>query len=261
MPDDALRERCQQVVETVLTNNGWALASADDASFLEAVQRRVAERFADRLSGPAEVLDDAIARAAKNVYCTLLYQAYRQDGADRQLHAMTEAKRFVYRRLLVMTDGDEALADECAQDAVSQAWLHWHDVRDPGSFLGYILRIGVNGVLAARRHEARQERTSDTGTEQPDDSEFGRWNVQLEQMIEMNELLRQVYETILRCLSRAEEVRVVVEHVLLGKSYKELAESWGRRAGYLHLLKFRALKNLQNCEEFRRLRAEWRGQE
>lgn len=257
MFSDPLRERCQLVARRVLKDNGWELVSADDKSFVQKILDRIVDRFPAVPKPASEITDDLIIRATKNAYCAVLYQAYKDDGSEEQMQAMTEVKNYVYRRLLALTQGDGAMADECAQDAMTQAWLHWHRVRDPGTFLGYVQRIGVHRVLDLQRRDERLEPLSNGNAEQRNGPEFSTPGRQLEQMTEASDLFRRAYAAIERCLSRPEEVRIIVEHLILDRPYKELARAWGKQASYLHLLKFRALEKLAKCKEFVDLRREW----
>ncbi len=256
MPTDSLYERCQRVATILLQQNDWALAHADEPFFIEVVARRVGELFPDKVNAPAEIPDNAISRAAKNAYCVRLYEAYRQSGSEEQSRAVAEAKIFVFRRLLRMTDGDEQLADECAHEAASQAWLKWDQVREPGCFLGFVLRIGVREVLARRRKDKRLADMPE-GDEDLQNPEFTMSKANAEHPAEVGDMRRRVREAILRCLLREEEARIIIEIFLDGRSYKELATAWGKPAAYLQVHKFRAMEKLMKCKEFLGLRRDW----
>jgi len=253
MTDDLLLERCQQVFEQLTRGYYWTMVKTNEAAFIAEVYKRVSR------TAPTEAgLDEVIKRAVKNVYCARLYDAYRLDGTEQQKLAMSEVKDFVFRRLLMKAHNDARLADECAQKAVEQAWFKWHTIQAPGSFLGFVLRIGIHELIDRQRQDARlvdmPEEVS-SATEGKD-----QWRLTadtVEWSSEWSDLRRRLVDAIQKCVERVEEARLLVEMFLDGKTYNELAVSWGKEASYLHLLKFRALKNLRACEDFLVLKRDW----
>lgn len=259
--DVDLYARCTADIPAVLADNGWTLVAADDQAFMGKVVEVVRERLR-RSSGPKEAaVPSMIRRAITNVYCERLYRAYKQDGTSVQEQAMQEVFQFVYRRLLLTAEGDEQLAYQCANDAVNIAWQTWERVRDPGSFLGYVQRIGVNGVLAVLKEAARK---IDLLSDEEDENDnmihmLHEPSPDPEQQYESQALARRIYQVIGQCLSASREARIIIEMFVHGKRYVELATEWQITASYLHGLKFRALKKIRDCEAFIALRREWFG--
>jgi RNA polymerase sigma factor (sigma-70 family) len=259
MSIDPLSDRCRLISNILLRANNWTLVQADDATFANTVLKRIRERYSIT-TDPSDISDEAIRQATKNVYSTQLHEAFGLDGDAKQIIAMTEMKRFVYRRLLMMTEGDEMLADICAQDAVTQAWRAWKTVREPGTFLGFVLRIGIHEKLAWDRKNQRLAGPLDDadGEKTIPAALISQTSVEAES--ESNNLQRQVRTAIERCLPKQLEAHLIVELFLKGKPFKELAEATGIRIKSLHMLKFRALRKLQKCQDFVELWGSWRGQ-
>lgn len=244
-----LKEKCQRVASDLLANNSWTLVNATDSVFLNEVCELVLKRNATE-----DELENVARRATISVYCVYLYEAYHDDGSERQTQAMNETLRYLYQRLLMTADGNELLAEEAAQFAIVQAWEHWKEVRDPHSFLSYVLQIGVRQLLQIKRKDKRYDDVEDDESATP----LEKLRVEsFENQVELDDAIRHIYQIVHHCLERPEEIRIVIDHVLEGKSYKDLLTDWQTQASYLHLLKFRALKKLEGCEEFLRLRREW----
>jgi uncharacterized protein (DUF2267 family) len=249
-----LKERCQRVVSEVLANNGWLLVGATDLAFLDEVHELVLKRDTTESE-----LENVTRRATISVYCAYLYDAYHDDGSDRQAQAMGEVFRHVFRRLMLTARGDENLADVSANYAVEQAWLHWQDVRDSHSFLNFVLTIGIRAVWAAQKENDRNlEEGAEEDEAAPTLAQVAA-NENVEKTVEVSDMIQRVHRVVHHCLDRPEEIRIVFEHILGDKPYKELMHIWQKKASYLHLLKCRALKNLNKCQEFLELRREWLG--
>ncbi len=255
MEEDTLDERCRRIVAALIKQNGWSLAQANDA-FVETVRRRVVERFGDQ-SPAVEIPESAIRRAVMNGYCVLVYEAFHNDGSKEQAVAMEEMKRYVYRRLLVKAGQDEKLADECAQDAVTQSWLKLNTVRSAESFLYFALRIGIRAFLETIRKHKREIDLPEENGDDPPGPPFTVPGASVTGPPEAGDWHRRMRDVIARCLPRPEEARLMVERYLEGKSYKEMSKSWGKSANYLQVLKFRAAKRLMACQEFLDLWHDW----
>jgi hypothetical protein len=250
-----LETQCRRIARDVIANNGWKLVNERMPAFVDEVCRVARSRLPEGSKGDENV----IRRAVIYVYCSYLYDAYHDDGSDRQAQAMGEVFRHVFRRLMLTARGDENLADVSANYAVEQAWLHWQDVRDPHSFLNFVLTTGVRAVRAAQKENNRS--LEEDGKEDEAASPLIQSAVDndVEKMMEASDMIRRVHRVVHRCLDRPEEIRIVLDHVLNDKPYKELMRVWQKKAAYLHLLKCRALKNLNKCREFLELRREWLG--
>lgn len=250
-----LEAQCRRVAREVMANNGWELVNEETPAFLD----EVCQIARQRLSGRNEEDENVIRRAVVYVYCAYLYEAYHDDGSDRQAQAMGEVFRYVFRRLMLTTRGDKNLADVSANYAVEQAWLHWQDVRDPHSFLNFVLTIGIRAVWAAQKENDRNVEEGAEGDEAVPPLDQAAAVEDVEKTVEESDMIRRVRRVVHHCLDRPEEIRIVFDHILGDKPYKELMRLWQKKASYLHLLKCRALKNLNKCEEFLELRREWLG--
>jgi DNA-directed RNA polymerase specialized sigma24 family protein len=259
MTRESLQERCQSLLTVLLKSNSWTLVQAGDPVFVDEVLRRVEALYPNGQDKTASISDESIRRAGKNVYCIRLYEAFKRDGSDRQIVAMTEVKHFVYRNLLLLTAGDERLSDECAQDAVHQAWLTWESIRVPEAFLGFVLRIGIHAKFAHDRKVKKQvDFIDETEGEQPAVMPLNPPET-TEEIAEAGDLFGRVRKAIEHCLPKKAEADLVKEIFLNEKSFKELAKLMDVRTTQLHLLKFRALKKLRECQEFVDLWRSWQG--
>ncbi len=258
--DSNLQAQCTQTIPTVLDDNGWALATVSDPAFVTAVQQLVRQRLQQWPNLTEAALPQLIRRTITHIYCKQLYDVYKQDGSDAQAQAMAETFRFVYRRLLALTKGDQALAQHHAQDAVTKAWQTWDRVRDPGSFLGYVERIGINSVLAVLKRATYQ--IDPPGDESGNDMAARTLRETApgpEQQYETQALIRRVCQVITSCLPHSQEARIIIDVFIWGKRYIDMAAEWNTTASYLHGLKFRAIRKLRQCEAFTTLRQEWLG--
>lgn len=252
MIDKGLKERCRRTLRILVGLQRWKLIAADDEAFIDEAGERIAAR------PPEKWTDETIRQVMLNCYCIRLYHAFGLNGTEQQRLAMDDVKDFVFRRLLVMAVGDEQLADTCAQTAVEQAWLKLQTVQEPGSFLGFVLRIGIHELFDYHRREGRlldvpedEAGHTEVGDSKPLSAESA------EQAVAVTDLRERLRAAIKNCLERMEEARLLIEIFLEGKTYHELAESWGREARYLQVLKFRALKNLRGCSDFWALKQDW----
>lgn len=247
MSDKELLRHYRQTFRLMVGLNDWHLVAVDDEDFAGQVMAQLGLG-----EDSPEVADEVLRRAIMRCYCLRLYTAFGQQGSEAQRIAMREAKDFVLRRLLARAQGDIVLADECAQKAIEQAWLKWGTIRTPGSFLGYVLRIGIHELLSAGRQSRRLEDVPDG---EGDPRLWARADT--ETRVVEDDLRAKLRAAIRKCLQRAEEARLIIEIFLEGRSYHELAISWGCEASYLHLLKFRAIRNLKACGELLALQQEW----
>ncbi len=240
----------------MLQSNGWSLA---DDSFVESVLVRVTARFPNQ---PEAVTDEAIRRATTHAYCLLLYEAFNNDGSDEQERAIVEVFRYVYRAVRAKTRGDDRLAEECANTATAKAWEYRSRVTEPGAFLSYVLTIGLREAQAALKDDPRE--TSIEESEMEGEREDGKplepaFRVEgVEGEVEESDQVRRIAQAIANCLKRREEITLIIENVLLETSFMELSQLLGKTPPQLHLIKFRALKKLERCEEFSELAREWR---
>ncbi|GEM_PF-3297377 len=250
-----LEAQCRRIARDVMANNGWELVNGETPAFLD----EVCQIARQRLPGRNEEDENVIRRAVVYVYCVYLYDAYHDDGSDRQAQAMGEVFRYVFRRLMLTARGDKNLADVSANYAVEQAWLHWQDVRDPHSFLNFVLTIGIRAVWATQKENNRNVEEEAEEDEAVPTLDQVAASEDVEKTVEVSDMIRRVHRAVHRCLDRPEEIRIVFDHILGDKPYKELMHLWQKKASYLHLLKCRALKNLNKCQEFLELRREWLG--
>ncbi len=240
----------------MLQSNGWSLAGD---SFVESVLERLTARFPNQ---PEAVTDEAIRRAVTNAYCILLYEAFNDDGSDKQERAVVEVFKYVYRAVRAKTRGDDRLAEECANTATAKAWEYRRRVTEAGAFLNYALIIGLREAQAAIKNDPRE--TSLEETEMNGEREDGKplgpaFRVEgIEAEVEESEQVRRIVQAIANCLKRREEITLIIENVLLETSFMELSLLLGKTPPQLHLIKFRALKKLERCEELLKLQKEWR---
>lgn len=225
----------------------------DEADLCELAAERLGAGRAD-----ADTPDSAVIRAVKFAFSRLLYQAYLRDGTEAQERAFRAAQAYLYPMLLYRVNWDEALADDLTQEALFQVWasIRKKPLRESGAFLSYILQTGLHLLFRSykrkppesdRGPEAEDAADSDPAEKYPEAAPDLRAT---ETQAEHHLLYERVRAAIRRCLENNDRyIRIIEEHCLDGKSFRELAQQWQCTAARLHLIKHRALEKLKNCPE------------
>ena len=258
MSTHPLYDHCSPLIGQILANYGWKLVEPEDGAFIEAVLQRLPLEAGNSLEA---ITQETLLRPATNAYCFVLHEAYKQDGTERQIQAMTEVQHYVHQRLLLMTGGDESLADECTQDAISAAWRKWDKIQKPGSFLAFVLQIAIRNWLAVMRKKTTSEESYNELVDKPmaEVSFSLKEDKDLEKDSETDDYYTQFQEVLKKCLSRLIEIEVLTGFFITNKSFKQLAEEIGKPAETLHMIKFKALGKLKRCDDFQQFWNNWEG--
>jgi RNA polymerase sigma factor (sigma-70 family) len=243
--NEPLPELCRQISERLLEKRGWQLVEAKDAFIAEVLQKAQAWRISSRLP-----LDQVVERAAINSYCEVWYEACKPTDADRQRRALIELHDYIYKIALHLTEGDKFRAEEITQDALLAVYESLAEVRNPGSFMGYVRQVTRHRMLQLKRQEAKQmtddfedeeiketaSLTSEAQAPSPDDQPQSEQRQKLEALIT-------------HCLRSVLQQQVIMGVFLDNLSMKDLADQLGKTLGHIRKLKHEALEKLKKCGE------------
>jgi len=204
-----------------------------------------------------DIPDNTIIRAVQFTFGLMLHDAFLRDGTDEQEQAFRAALAYLYPKLLYRLRQDETLTDDLTQEALVRVWksIRRQPLREPAAFLAFLLKTGLHLTY---RHFADQKKTMppppelSAGHDNPEPMAASPTLVNdirvMEVEIERRMLLERVHTFLRECLEENEKyLRIIEEHFLNGKSFRELAQRWKCTAASLHLHKFRALKKLRDC--------------
>ena len=260
---DRDRENGKQVVVQQLRQRGWELV-ADVDQFAQSILAGVAASAADRKD--AKAARRRITRETLRGYSSLLYECLRSEDPKRKTRAFEELWEYLYPIALYKTR-DEGRAKEVAQRALIKAWEKGSQCRDPDRFLGWAKVV----LLSEIRMEARRAgRTQTVAWSQG--GEDGRETL-LEQMVrrasregisarpvESGVFRDKAVQHLRRALAAAlesEARRFVIEAFFIeGLGFKAIAEKLETTPSNVYTLKSRALAQLRDDEEFRRILSE-----
>ena len=141
----------------------------------------------------------------------------------------------VHRLCLGYVNGDEAVANDLAQDVFIKVWEHLDEFQQKSSIGTWIYRITVNVCLLFIRKNKKNKKVS--FTEIKDDS-----NIQ-EENDDQNRL-KQMYS----CIHKLKETeRIIILLVLEGLPQKEIAEVTGHSHQNIRVLVHRIKEKLTKC--------------
>jgi RNA polymerase sigma factor (sigma-70 family) len=236
---------------------GWRLV-VDEEAFLDEALPELERRLS-----AGQPFDRAVRAATINRYSLLWYAACRANGTARQERAFVELHNYAYRLALRLTDHDEYLANESAQEALIEAWRRLESLRDPGAFTKWImlivrskvyrqLRKGMRGALDETTGEttwqAREVTEAGRPAELSDAQEGARDRLSLTE-----EMRARLIAIIHKCLRSRRQREAVIGFFLEGKEHAEIAAQLGIDPQRLYVIKHRALARLRQCDEFMNL--------
>lgn len=239
-------DRCRASAHRMLASRSWRLLDfagigVTRDEFGQRVFRRVVELLAQG-SGLPE--DELIEKAVTNQYCVVLHDALT--SSDTLI--LTEAYLEIWKRLFpsaVHAVGPE-WAEDLTQKALLNIWRAFHNhpqpIRDPGAFFAWSSQILRREIGQWRRHREQQaekvpftltddENGADFAAEQPRGSDYDFWNL------------------VRRCLSRPDELAIILAVFRDDASIKVLADQIRRTPNWVSLKKFKALQRLRECRE------------
>lgn len=212
-----------------------------------------------RTQANAGTLAKAIERAVLHRYCTLWYAACRSGKPYQQHQAFYALHQYLYRTALYQAqnryecsrDYAELLAEDVAQTTVASLWQKLGDVKDPGSFLGYAKQAMIHELAHTMEREGNVlslEQAEEAAMNEDDNTPM----VDAGQD-EQRESVNAVEEAIRRCLRNKEKQQVVIDNLLHNKTLQQIADALGKKSAGVRMLKKRALAELSECAEMRKL--------
>ncbi len=141
----------------------------------------------------------------------------------------------VHRLCLGYVNGDEALANDLAQDVFIKVWEHLSEFQQKSSIGTWIYRITVNVCLLFIRKSKKKKKIS--FTEIKDD-------VTIQEENDNKNRLQQMYA----CIHKLKETeRIIILLVLEGLPQKEIAEVTGHSHQNIRVLVHRIKDKLTKC--------------
>jgi DNA-directed RNA polymerase specialized sigma24 family protein len=128
-------------------------------------------------------------------------------------------------------------------------------------FLGFILRIGIHYKLGRNRTDNKFLELS--GDDDGDESLMMKYVEQPgpESIAEISDLKRRVLTAIVHCLPKRDEANLIIDHMLNGRTPKELADALSTHVSTIHMKKFRAMRKLKKCSRFIEVWRGWEGKD
>ncbi len=270
--ENDFQEQGRQVVQQALASRGWGLVQ-DEENFVQQVLIEVGTRFAAAQPRPLEVI---LEQATVKCYGHIWYAACQATGTTRQQRAFEELHRFLYRIAFNRVDGNEYLAQECAQLALVRTWQNLEQVEDPGSFMWWTLRVVNNVVNRQFTTGKRKAIDPETGkvtwiqievtvsdsheTEETVDAKDILENattlarpdgLSFEREPTMTDEIRLELEAAIRtCLENERHQAVIIKTFLDEKGRQEVAAELNTTPEIVSVFKQRGLKYLKECEDF-----------
>jgi len=209
--------------------------------------------------------DDSLKTVEQTVmrcYCAHWYAACRSGEPAQQHNAFAALYAYLFQKAIyiammrynVERAYAEQMAADSAQEAIVLVWQKLHQVKEPGSFLGWAKLIVTRVVL----HKLQQEGDLDSlDAEEAAELADNRPPVspmpEAEPEITQAETPDPVEAAIRRCLKKADHQQIIIEHLLHNKTLKQVADRLGRTPGDVRQIKRRALDRLRKCEGMREL--------
>lgn len=261
---DALSELCHRLVPQVLAKRGWQLVK-DEPAFIEEVQLEAQSRV---LAGVRRPIDKIVEDATLNRYGYVWYNACCAAGTLSQRRALEELHRYLYSVARHYTHGDTPLAEDCAQEALVNAWQHLAQVQDPGAFMRWAsmivyhqvvrkLKEGTQVVDNAGENFRQSREISETDLASPatapGDDELTASQDQptrIEPGTSMTPQLRAKLEVVIHQCLGGQQPDVIIGLFLDDKTAKEVADELGTTPANIWVLKSRGLQKLRECQDF-----------
>jgi RNA polymerase sigma factor (sigma-70 family) len=258
-----LSDLCRRLAPQVLAKRGWQLIE-DEAAFIEEVRVEAQARLAYARRPIDKIVEDA----TLNRYGHVWHTACRSAGTLYQRRALEELHRYLYSVAWHYTHGDPSVAEDCAQEALIDAWQHLDQVQDPGAFMHWasmivyhrVVRKVNEGTQVVKNDEEsiRQSReVSETDlvsqTDAPGDDELMSAYDQpapSDPSPAMTAELRAKLEAAINQCLGGQQPAVIIGLFLDDKSAKEMADELGTTPANVWVLKSRGLQKLRECQDF-----------
>ncbi len=193
-----------------------------------------------------------LARAVLHCYCAHWYAACCSKEPVQQHAAFTALHAYLFRtaqyvaivRYNIAPAYAEQLAADSAQEAILIIWQKKQQVKQPGTFLGWVKLIVTRVVL----HKLQGEVDMDSlDSEAEANVEDNQQPTATTPDVASDEAQQVAEEAIRRCLKQIAHQQVIIEHLLNNKTLNQIAELLGRTPSDVRQIKRRALTRLRQC--------------
>ncbi len=257
-----------RIAELVGTR-GW-LGGEAPPEFVETVLEDLRAQNAED-APEAAVLE----RSVKRCYARWLYAGTGAEKLEERGRAYQELERYLFASARYLLRDAEEMRD-ATQRALTRVMEERGNCRDEASFLGWCQQVLVNDVRDMRRRAVKKETLAEGERYVKREILMGDLAPEREDVYDApplpglredgdpvaEEALRNpMFEALLyalrKCLEKERRVRVIVELFLNGKALLQVAQELGLSARNAQVIKQRALETLRECDDMKRLNADW----
>lgn len=252
-------DQCHAILTTLLAGHDWQLLTEPELYLL--VMARLAAPGETPAVTQAVVTEEAVTKAAINLYCAAWHRACGTTGA-RRARAYTELAHYLYDRALHKYR-DRELAQEVTHEAillVAQQLDHCHN---PGAFMAFALLKLWNAATAYFRARDRQAQQTQPMPEESEDAQ----SVPVAPAAAMPErvaidhaltttLFTRVGELMVAAPRAQQQLKAVMFKFLYDYSDQEIADALATDLANVHVLRSRGLKRLRGDAVLQQLFAE-----
>lgn len=266
METPSVREQCYRIMHQVLKGNDWQLVTyLKEESFLDEV---VVEAL-KRAKGSFPLPEKSIRNAITNRYCQLWYQACTHPIGPIRSRAFLEMYNYMFRTAYKISKYNRQLAEDAAQEAVTNVWQHLNQLKDPGKLMGWARRIVRNETLKQiQKLNKKKSVPQDMDTVQPPkeylessymfdgDGEELIFYLQVQETISRHEpemrdqLIAELKVAIRSCLRSKKQQEAIIRCFFSDQEHGAIAHDLGITPENLSVFKSHALANLRKCKPF-----------